>query len=408
MSLRQRRGGGSSSGGGDFLSGLSQFDAYAKPMDDFKVKTISGATVTLVSAFFIVLLVISEFRDWTKVQIQPSLIVDRERQEKMWLNFNITFPRMPCYILSVDVMDVAGEHQNDIFHDIFKVRLDPNGQPHKDKAPEKHTINESKDSPEHIAMEKAKNTTTQAGYCGSCYGGTPPASGCCNTCDEVKKAYADKGWSFNTPESMEQCIAEGYMEKIKEQEKEGCAVYGHIVVNKVAGNFHFAPGKSFQQGNMHVHDLQHYLTGKNWDFTHRIDSLAFGREINFKNPLDGVHKETKEAYFMYQYFLKVVGTKYTSLNGTTFHTNQFSATEHERDLNPKQGLQMSGLPGVFFSYEISPMLVILKEHKKPFTHFLTDVCAIVGGIFTVAGILDSFIYTAEKSMKKKLDLGKGM
>lgn len=36
---------------------------------------------------------------------------------------------------------------------------------------------------------------------------------------------------------------------------EGCRMWGHLEVNKVAGNFHFAPGRSYQQGNMHVHDI---------------------------------------------------------------------------------------------------------------------------------------------------------
>lgn len=52
------------------------------------------------------------------------------------------------------------------------------------------------------------------------------------------------------------------------------------------------------------------------------------------------------------------------------------------------------------------MLVTYTEYKKPFSHFLTDVCAVVGGVFTVAGIVDSFIYTAERTLRKKLDLGK--
>jgi hypothetical protein len=52
------------------------------------------------------------------------------------------------------------------------------------------------------------------------------------------------------------------------------------------------------------------------------------------------------------------------------------------------------------------MLVTYTEYKKPFAHFMTDVCAIVGGIFTVAGIIDSIIYTAEKSLQRKMDLGK--
>lgn len=52
-----------------------------------------------------------------------------------------------------------------------------------------------------------------------------------------------------------QCKREGFLQKIKEEDGEGCNIYGFLEVNKVAGNFHFAPGKSFQQSNVHVHDL---------------------------------------------------------------------------------------------------------------------------------------------------------
>jgi len=46
------------------------------------------------------------------------------------------------------------------------------------------------------------------------------------------------------------------------------------------------------------------------------------------------------------------------------------------------------------------------ESRKSFAHFLTSVCAIIGGVFTVAGILDSFIYHSMRSLKKKVELGK--
>ncbi|KAI8800756.1 endoplasmic reticulum vesicle transporter-domain-containing protein [Cladochytrium replicatum] len=399
MSGLRKRGSG---GGSGFAATLKEFDAYAKPLDDFRVKTVSGAAVTLASAIIISLLMISEFVDWTSVTVQPSLVVDKARKEKMQINMNITFPRVPCYLLSVDVMDVAGEHQNDILHDMFKVRLDNAGRA---ITKEKGSLGPNKESE---AVEKAKNITSAPGYCGSCYGGQPPESGCCNTCDEVRRAYLEKGWSFTNPEEVEQCVGEGWMDKMKEQANEGCNVHGHLEVNKVAGNFHFAPGKSFQQSNMHVHDLHPYFQNYHFDFSHEIHSLSFGQSINFQNPLDRISKDTVQSYFMYQYFTKVVGTKYTFLNGTTIYTNQFSATEHERDLSPRPGIPSGGLPGVFFNFEISPMLVVMTEYRKPFTHFLTDVCAIVGGIFTVAGLLDSFIYTAEKTMKKKMDLGKAM
>jgi hypothetical protein len=50
--------------------------------------------------------------------------------------------------------------------------------------------------------------------------------------------------------------------------------------------------------------------------------------------------------------------------------------------------------------------VMYKETKMSFLHFLTSVCAIVGGIFTVSGIIDAFIYHGHQAIKKKVDLGK--
>lgn len=94
-----------------------------------------------------------------------------------------------------------------------------------------------------------------APYCGSCYGSEEKPGDCCNTCDDVRERYRVRGWAFGNLDGIEQCKREGYSTKLREQMGEGCNIYGFLEVNKVAGNFHFAPGKSFQQGNMHVHDL---------------------------------------------------------------------------------------------------------------------------------------------------------
>ena len=57
-------------------------------------------------------------------------------------------------------------------------------------------------------------------------------------------------------------------------------------------------------------------------------------------------------------------------------------------------------------YELSPIMVKFTETSKSFAHFLTGVCAIIGGVFTVAGIIDSMVYHSMRSLKKKVDLGK--
>jgi hypothetical protein len=105
MSLRQRK-------SSKALTVLKELDAYAKPLDDFQIKTVSGATVTLISTLLILFLVFSEFVDWAFVEMRPSLKVDDGRKEKMTLSLNVSFPHVPCFLLALDVMDVAGEHQN--------------------------------------------------------------------------------------------------------------------------------------------------------------------------------------------------------------------------------------------------------------------------------------------------------
>jgi hypothetical protein len=51
--------------------------------------------------------------------------------------------------------------------------------------------------------------------------------------------------------------------------------------------------------------------------------------------------------------------------------------------------------------------VEFSEERNSFLSFLTSVCAIVGGVFTVSGILDAFVFHGSQAIrKKKVDLGK--
>ena len=46
----------------------------------------------------------------------------------MEIHLNITFPWVPCELLTLDVMDVSGEQQHGIMHGINKVRLRPSSE----------------------------------------------------------------------------------------------------------------------------------------------------------------------------------------------------------------------------------------------------------------------------------------
>lgn len=63
------------------------------------------------------------------------------------------------------------------------------------------------------------------------------------------------------------------------------------------------------------------------------------------------------------------------------------------------------IPAAKFSFHLSPIQIVVKEEVKEIYKFVTSLCAIIGGVFTVAGILDSLVHQGVK-IAKKIELGK--
>lgn len=368
-------------------------------------------------------------------------MLDQGRERSIPILLNVSFPRVPCYLVSLDVVNVAGELQVDVQHDIVRTRLDPHGQ----------VIDSSKGSRGELHDVVA---THEPNYCGNCYGATPDnEDGCCNSCDQVRQAYLRKGWSFPYPDGVEQCRAEHWTEKVQSQAGEGCNVAGLFHVNKVVGNIHISMGRSFQVNTGWMQTMVPYLQGENvpqtHDFGHVIHTLSFGGEYEFglgkdqrpgvvqdikhhlglRDPLQGVRAHADQGNFMYQYYLKVVPTEYHTLRGLVLTTRQYSVTAYERDLNPgadlahaaqvAQGLVQKEAKdahrtfhgvrptaSVLFNYELSALKAVHTETSRSLAHFLGAVCAIVGGVLTMGQAIDSYLYRSQlKSAAKQAPRG---
>ena len=94
---------------------------------------------------------------------------------------------------------------------------------------------------------------------------------------------------------------------------------------------------------------------------------------------------------VFQYYLKVVPTIYEYAGRPPLLTNQYSYTELFRTTH-----ELDKLPAVFFHYDISPIMAKVTEGRRSLSTFLTGLCAIVGGVFTVAGMLDSCLFRLGK------------
>jgi hypothetical protein len=226
---------------------------------------------------------------------------------------------------------------------------------------------------------------------------------CCNTCEDIKLAYQKRKWAFDQF-NFEQCkserinlktVADEAFEKLL-QLKQGCRITGSIEVKKVTGSFHLAPGFTASNSDHgHSHGHTHELKRSHIDrlsTSHRIETLYFGDKIypNQVNALDKtIQVGTEKASVSYTYFVKVVPTVYQYKNGTLLTSVfQYSVTKSSKTVS----VEGSAIPIIIFNYELSPIMVKFIEKQKSLIHFVTSCCAIIGGIFTIAGLLDAFLF----------------
>ena len=57
--------------------------------------------------------------------------------------------------------------------------------------------------------------------------------------------------------------------------------------------------------------------------------------------------------------------------------------EQDRTINHAEGSH--GVPGVFVKYDLTSMLIRVREEHRPYWQFLVRMCGIVGGVFSVSG-----------------------
>ena len=67
----------------------------------------------------------------------------------------------------------------------------------------------------------------------------------------------------------------------------------------------------------------------------------------------------------YQYFLAVVPTTYIAPGTKALHTNQYSVTHYTRILEHD-----SGVPGIFFKFDIEPLNMVVHQKTTTFVQFL--------------------------------------
>lgn len=189
----------------------------------------------------------------------------------------------------------------------------------------------------------------------------------------------------------------------RDDEHPGCQLAGHLWLDRVPGNFHV-------QARSNHHDLVPSMT----NVSHEIHHLSIGEPLVEKlietgsaflpnevqqklAPMDGNVYITKDLHEAYHHYLKVVTTNVAGLGVMG------------EDMKAYQILQNSQLsyyrtdvvPEAKFIYDLSPIAVSYRARTRHWYDYLTSILAIVGGTFTIFGMLDSGIGAAQAAARRK-------
>ena len=100
------------------------------------------------------------------------------------------------------------------------------------------------------------------------------------------------------------------------------------------------------------------------------------------NPLDRTVNTASANFHKFQYYISVVPTVYTvghrpSPSNTIF-TNQYAVTEQSKEIDD------TSIPGIFFKYDIEPILLSVQETRDGFLKLVVKVINVLSGVL-VAG-----------------------
>ncbi|CAL1372436.1 unnamed protein product [Linum trigynum] len=335
---------------------IKSLDAFPRAEEHLLQKTRSGALVSVIGLGIMATLFLHELTYYLHTYTVHQMSVDLTRGQTLPIHINVTFPSLACDVLSVDAIDMSGKHEVDLDTNIWKLRLNSHGQIIgteylSDLVEKEHSHNHDDKDHNHDPEQKLHS-----------HGFDEDAE---NLIKKVKQALTDG---------------------------EGCRVYGVLDVQRVAGNFHISVhGLNIMVAQMIFEGAKHV------NVSHIIHDLSFGPKYpGIHNPLDGTARILHESSGIFKYYIKIVPTEYRYISKEVLPTNQFSVTEY---FSPMNDFDRSW-PAVYFLYDLSPITVTIKEEKHSFLHFITRLCAVLGGTFAVTGMLDRWMFRIMEAVTK--------
>ena len=197
---------------------------------------------------------------------------------------------------------------------------------------------------------------------------------------------------------------QAHREMTKEDHHPGCQMAGFLLVNRVPGNFHIEARSNFHNLNPVMANLSHavhqlsfgqIMSKKVKSMTRDIPDEYFSEEL--MSPMDNGVFMNHDLHTAYHHYLKVVSTHFGS--GFSYGSNSLISYQMVESSQIMK-YDAEDIPEARFSYDLSPMAVVISKKSKKWYEFITSMCALIGGTFTVVGLVSSFLNVVLKAGKK--------
>lgn len=103
---------------------LKSAHLYRRVPTDLSKATHTGGAVSLVAVGCIVALLVSNLQSFYRINVERSLEIDQVYDESIVVSFNLTLPRLPCALTSLDLTDAVGTSVHNVTRGLTKMRID--------------------------------------------------------------------------------------------------------------------------------------------------------------------------------------------------------------------------------------------------------------------------------------------
>lgn len=352
--------------------GLRRFDGFTKLADDYRIGTVSGGILSLCALITTIAVFVVQIRGFLNPKLKQMFMLDTRRpvgpdgktispkyQTGLQINFQISFPHAPCYLLHFDALESLTDLPLPLSNSEIKFTRLVSGR-----------------TAGLYDVDKYFGTDTED--CGPCL---VEGTRCCNSCEDVLAAHRWNNLRYPDLDKVRQC--RGVLDQLRTMDGEGCRVSATFRTVRIRSQFHIAPGMSSVVNETHFHDIK--VFGKKWselNLTHTIDHLYFGlSEGEEPAPLDGFTSvQERPGSWRVSYRADVMGDEYTSERYVIENRTQF-------------------FPGVSVDYDISPIYALEYYERQSLMQLLSSMVISAGGVVFVFRILDATFYANNEDRK---------